>query len=311
MVKSESTKIVLGYVLICLIWGSTWLAIKIGLESVPPFLGAAFRFLIATAIMFALVYVRRVKIPRDTISLRLYILAGTCTFSLGYAFVYWGQQFIPSALASILFGTFPFFVAGFSWFLYKSEVLTWLKAAGILIGFTGVVVIFSEDLPSSMGEVSGMGMVAMIIAAMIQAFASVTVKKYGSNISTFALVSMGMLIGTCILFAISVATENWREAIIDAKAIGSVLYLATFGSVVTFGTMFWLLKRIEAVILSLSAFITPIIAVLLGVVVAREEFTKQLYIGSALVLMGILVSNIRELVVVIRQRWRKKRETQT
>lgn len=304
MLKSESTKVVLGYILICIIWGSTWLAIKIGLESIPPFLGAAVRFLIAAGIMFVLVHVRKIKIPWDGTSVRLYILAGTCTFSLGYAFVYWGQQYVLSALASILFGTFPFFVAALSWFVYKSEYITWLKAFGIIVGFAGVVIIFSEDVNYHLGEASFFGMLAIIGAAIIQAFASVTIKRYGAELSTFALVSMGMAIGTAILFAISIVTEDWSKTVIDAKAVGSVLYLATLGSVVTFGTMFWLLKRIEAVILSLSAFITPIVAIILGIVLAGEQFTAQIFTGSALVLTGILIANVQGLFFVMK--WKNR-----
>jgi len=300
--NSESTKVVLGYILICIIWGSTWLAIKIGLESIPPFLGAAVRFLLAAIIMATVVAVKKIPIPKHPLAIRLYILVGSCTFSLGYAFVYWGQQFVPSALASILFGTFPFFVAALSWFVYKSEYITVIKAVGIIIGFIGVVVIFSEDVTYHIGEASTLGMGALIIAAIIQAFASVTVKKYGYEISTFALITVGMAIGTCILFIISIATEDWSVTVIDANAIGSVLYLATFGSIVTFGTMFWLLKRIEAVILSLSAFITPIIAIILGIFVAGEEFTTQIFLGSALVLLGILIANLQGLLILLKRK---------
>jgi len=302
--KSESTKVILGYILICVIWGSTWLAIKIGLESIPPFLGAAVRFLLAAIIMFGIVAAKKIHIPRHSLAIRLYILVGCCTFSLGYAFVYWGQQFVPSALASILFGTFPFFVAALSWFVYKSEYITFVKAVGIVIGFIGVVVIFSEDVTYHIGDASTLGMGALIIAAIIQAFASVTVKKYGYEISTLALITVGMAIGTCILFIISIVTEDWSVTVIDAKAVGSVFYLATFGSIVTFGTMFWLLKRIEAVILSLSAFITPIIAIVLGVFVAGEQFTAQIFAGSALVLLGILVANLQGLFFLLKKRKR-------
>lgn len=278
------------------------MAIKIGLESIPPFLGAAVRFLIAAIIMTAVVAIKQVHIPRDPIAIRLYLVAGFFTFSLGYAFVYWGQQYVPSALASILFGTFPFFVAALSWFVYRIEYLTWIKVTGVLVGFIGVVIIFSEDLQYHPDDLSYFGMLAIIGAAIIQAFASVTIKKYGYQLSTFALVTVGMGIGTCILFIISIATEDWSVTVLDAKAVGSVMYLATFGSIVTFGTMFWLLKRIEAVILSLSAFITPIIAVLLGIFIAGEHFTTRIIIGSLLVLIGILIANLRGLYLVFKRK---------
>jgi drug/metabolite transporter (DMT)-like permease len=278
------------------------LAIKIGLESIPPFLGAAVRFLLAAIIMAGIVSIKKVRIPMDRIAIRLYLVAGFFTFSLGYAFVYWGQQYVPSALASILFGTFPFFVAALSWFVYRIEYLTWIKVTGVLIGFIGVVIIFSEDLQYHPDELSYLGMLAIIVAAIIQAFASVTVKKYGYQLSTFALVTVGMGIGTCVLFIISIATEDWSVTVLDAKAVGSVVYLATFGSIVTFGTMFWLLKRIEAVILSLSAFITPIIAVLLGIFIADEQFTTRILAGSGMVLIGILIANLRDLFLVFRRK---------
>jgi len=291
----------LGFTLMCLVWGSTWLVIKIGLESIPPFLGAAVRFLIASLIMYSIVVIRGVKIPKDPISVRLYILVGICSFSIGYSLVYWGQQYIPSALAAILFGTFPFFVAGMSWFVYKSEDITLSKVLGIVIGFIGVIFIFSEDVVNQFGEASFFGMLVIILAASIQAVVSVTIKKYGNGISTFALNTIGMSIGTSILFIISIIIEDWGQTVIDRKAIGSVLYLATFGTVVTFGLLFWLLKHIEAVKLSLLAFITPIIAVLLGTVFAEEEFTIQIYGGSALVLIGILISNIQELIATVKR----------
>lgn len=258
--------------------------------------------MIAAIIMTAVVRTKKIPIPLDRVSMRLYLIAGFFTFSLGYAFVYWGQQYVPSALASILFGTFPFFVAALSWFVYRIEYLTWVKVTGILIGFVGVVIIFSEDLQYHPDESSLFGMLAIIAAAIIQAFASVTVKKYGYQLSTFALVTVGMAIGTCVLFIISIATEDWSVTVLDAKAVGSVVYLATFGSIVTFGTMFWLLKRIDAVILSLSAFITPIIAVLLGLFIAGEHFTTRIITGSGLVLIGILIANLRGLFLVFKRK---------
>jgi drug/metabolite transporter (DMT)-like permease len=304
LLKSESTKVILGYILICIIWGSTWLAIKIGLESIPPFLGAAFRFLVATIVLFVIVSARKITIPRDKLSIRLYLLVGSFSFSTGYALVYWGQQFVPSALASILFGTFPFFVAALSWFVFKSEYLTLLKGVGVVLGFIGIVIIFSEDVTGQFGEATTLGMSFIVLSAVVQATASVTVKKYGYELSTYALNAVGMAIGTCILFLISIATEDWSTTVFDVKAVGSVLYLGTFGSVVTFGIMFWLLKRMEAVILSLSAFITPIIALLLGIFLAGEEFTRQLFLGSVFVLFGILIANLQGLFHVIKRKRR-------
>jgi drug/metabolite transporter (DMT)-like permease len=290
-VKSEGARVVFGYILICVLWGSTWLAIKIGLESLPPFLGAALRFAVAMLLFFLIIAVRRIPIPCDRRSLGLYTLVGVCTFSAGYALIYWGQQYVGTGLAAVLFGTLPFFVGGLSWFVFRSERLTTAKAAGILTGFAGIVVIFSEDVAAQYGESSLAGMLVIILAASIISFSTVMVKKYGKEIASFSLNAVAMGVGSALLLLLSVWTEDWSGAVFDGRAVVSVLYLATFGSVITFGILFWLLKRMEAVILSLSAFLTPIVALVLGAVIAREPFTMRLFAGTVLVLAGILIVN--------------------
>ncbi len=300
MFRSTSSRVVLGYILICLIWGSTWLAIKIGLESIPPFFGAAVRFLIATFISILIVWKGKSPIPLDKQSVYLYLTVGMCSFSIGFALVYWAQQYVPSGLASVLFATFPFFVAILSWYAVKTEKATFGKIAGVVLGFSGILIIFSEDISLHLGDASTVGMVLIIAAAIIQSVSAVSVKKYGGHISPFSLNAVAMGIGSLFLFICSFATEDLSGMSIDARAVGSVLYLSTFGSVVTFGTFFWLLKRMETVILSLSAFITPIIALILGIAVAGETMSGKILLGSTFVLGGILVANLRQLINVIR-----------
>jgi drug/metabolite transporter (DMT)-like permease len=311
MFQSTGSKVIAGYILISVIWGSTWLAIKIGLESIPPFFGAAVRFLLATAILFLIVRIRKTNIPRDSRSVRLYVVVGLSSFSFGYALVYWAQQFVPSGLAAILFATYPFFVAIMSWFTLRNESFSVTKLTGIILGFSGIIVIFSEDLTLHFNDGLMAGMVGIVLAAAVQSVSAVTVKRYGERLSPFALNAVGMAIGTVILFLISFITEDLSTIVVDGKAIGSVLYLSTLGSVVTFGTFFWLLKRMEAVILSLSAFITPIVAMVLGIIIAGEVFTGKILIGSVLVLLGIIVANLRPLIRVIKNRYVIRRSGNT
>jgi drug/metabolite transporter (DMT)-like permease len=303
MFKSTASKVIGGYILICILWGSTWLAIKIGLESIPPFFGAAVRFLLASLILLLIVRIRKTRIPTDSKSVRLYIAVGFSSFSISYALVYWAQQYVPSGLAAILFATYPFFVAILSWFTLKNESVSVGKIMGIIIGFSGIVLIFSEDLILHFDDRVMAGMAGLVLASAIQSVSAVTVKRYGEHLSPFALNVVGMAIGTFLLFIISMLTENWNTIVFDGKAIGSVLYLATLGSIVTFGTFFWLLKKMEAVILSLSAFITPIIAMMLGILIADEAFTGQILIGSMLVLSGIVIANLQQLILVIKNRY--------
>jgi drug/metabolite transporter (DMT)-like permease len=208
--------------------------------------------------------------------------------------VYWGQQYIPSGLASILFGIYPFAVALFSYFLLPSEQMTVWKMTGIVLGFAGMVAIFSNDITlASQNAVWGMG--AVVGSAVLQGFSIIVLKKYGDDIHPFAATLVPMSLSGVILIAAGCLLENTASEGFTGTAIFSILYLGIFGSVITFVNYFWLLKRVEAVYLSLVAFVTPIIAVILGVVLMREELQPRIFVGAGLVLCGIVVANARDL----------------
>ncbi|MEP0821227.1 MAG: EamA family transporter [Ignavibacterium sp.] len=283
-----------------MIWGTTWLAIKIGLRSMPPILGASLRFLLASLFLLGLIELRRIQFAKDEMFWKLGILMGFSSFAIPLALVYWGTQFIPTGLASILFATYPFAVALCSYFILPNERLTKPTLAGILLGFVGIYVIFASEF-SFQSSLGIEGMIAIILSSVLQAFALVTVKKYGGPYNTMSLNYVGMVIGGVLLAIMSFATENHEGIVFNQEAILSLVYLALFGSVVTFVTYFWLLKHVAAVLLSLTAFVTPIIAVVAGVIVFGEKLTVQIFIGSALVLGGIVVANSADLIAVLKR----------
>ncbi len=297
---STRLKVIIGIVVVCLIWGTTWVAIKIGLRSIPPMLGASLRFLLASLFLLGLIEFRRVQFAKDKIFWKLGILMGLSSFGIPLALVYWGTQFIPTGLASILFATHPFAVALCSYFMLPTEHLSRAKLGGIILGFIGVYVIFASEyeFQSTFGVE---GMIAIIASSALQAFALVTVKKYGRPYNPVSLNYVGMVIGGVLLAGTSFLMENHSGLVFNQGAILSLVYLALFGSVVTFVTYFWLLKHVEVVLLSLTAFVTPIIAVIAGVMVFDESFTTQMFAGSILVLAGILIANSTDLAAVLRR----------
>jgi drug/metabolite transporter (DMT)-like permease len=297
---STRLKVVVGIVVVCIIWGTTWLAIKIGLRSIPPMLGASLRFLLASLFLLGLIEFRKVSFARDRTFWNLGILMGLSSFGIPLALVYWGTQFIPTGLASILFATYPFAVALCSFIMLPDERLSRAKIGGIALGFVGVSVIFSSEhmFQSTFGVE---GMIAIVASSILQAFALVSVKKYGQPYNPVSLNYVGMVIGGVLLAVLSFLLEDHTGIVFNQEAILSLVYLALFGSVITFVTYFWLLKHVEVVLLSLTAFVTPIIAVIAGVVVFQESFTLQMLGGSVLVLAGILVANSTDLVVLIKR----------
>ena len=136
--NSERLRIWLAFLTSCLVWGSTWLAIKIGLDGVPPLLGAGLRFLFASAILYAIVRLTHTRIPRTPDAKRVYAVLAILSYTIPFAFVYWSEQYIPTGLARILFAAFPFWVGIFSHFMLEREPLNRFKVAGIAIGFAGM-----------------------------------------------------------------------------------------------------------------------------------------------------------------------------
>ena len=293
--KSTPLRIFLVYLLLCLIWGSTWLAIRASLESLTPFISLGSRFVLASIFILILMRIRGVALQKDKESIRLYFLMGFLSFVIPFGLVYWAEQFVPSGLASVLFGVYPFFVALFSFFRLPDESIGKLKIIGMSLGFLGIVVIFSDSFATDFSNLL-LGMIAIALSGIIQAWIAVTLKKSGNHLNPLSMNFIPMLIAGFSGLAVGLLFEDISKVRIDDTAIISVLYLAFFGSVVTFTSFYWLMKKINVVLLSLIAFITPIVALILGWIIYKETLTTQHIIGSLLVLVGLLFANLESVI---------------
>lgn len=302
--NSASVKIIFIYILICLIWGSTWIAIRFGLESLTPLISSGLRFTLAAAIIMFLMRIRGIKIQKDRTSVILYIIMGVFSFAVAFALVYWAEQFIPSGLASVLFGVYPFFVVILSYFFIPNEKIGMYKIAGLVIGFSGIIVIFSDQFSIDI-TIHFWGMAAVVLSGIIQAFIAVTIKKYGYHLNPLSMNFIPMLLSGIILLAAGFMMEDISSLKFDSNAVLSVTYLALFGSIVTFTSFYWLLKRISIVMLSLIAFITPVIALLLGWLMYDEVLLFNHISGSVMVLAGLLIANLSS---VFLQRNKKQKQ---
>jgi drug/metabolite transporter (DMT)-like permease len=291
--KSERPLVIAGFTAISIVWGSTWLAIKLGLESITPVFGVAMRFTLAAIVLLIILAARgeRLRFSRDT--LPLYLVLGVFSFSIPFVLVYWGEQYIGSGLASILFATYPFVVASFSHLFLPGERLNAFKVTGTLLGFAGVVVIFWTDLET--GTAGFPGMAAIVLSTVLQGFSLVMAKRMAKNVPPVQMTLGGMAVSLVILWAMAFSFEDPAVLRFDSAGIGSIVYLGTFGSVLTFVVYYWLLKRVEAIFLSLTSLITPILAVILGALVLGEILNTRVYGGAAMVLLGILVANGKDL----------------
>ncbi|MFA7228204.1 MAG: EamA family transporter [Melioribacteraceae bacterium] len=292
---SEKLKIAAGYILICLIWGSTWLAIRVGLDYLTPLISSGIRFFLASIFVFIFMKFAGIKLQKDPASLKLYLILSLFSFVIPFALVYWAEQFIPSGLASIVFAVMPFCVILFSKIAFPDDRISFNQLFGVILGFSGIVIIFSENLTLDLSK-QLLGIIAVLVSSAMQASIGVTVKKYGKHLNPLSMHLVPLFIAGLILIFASLIFENSADWIFNFASVSSIIFLAFFGTVVTFTTYYWLLKRISIVILSLSAFITPIVAVILGWLVMNENFSLQTLAGSAFVLIGILFANFSGLV---------------
>ncbi|MEK7818349.1 MAG: EamA family transporter [Bacteroidota bacterium] len=288
------SRIILGYVTVCLVWGSTWLVIKFGVVDVTPMLAASIRLFIASVILFSIIQFRRIKIHWTKESRKLYVIIALTAYAIPFALMYWGSQYVPSGLNSLLFAFFPFAVAIFSFFMLPHERPTPSKIIGIVLGFIGLYWIFSSDIQITNSNTL-YGMIAVIISATLNAYNIVYTKKSGQEISAFVLTFVPMFYSSILLLFGSFIFESYTHVRFTPTAVFSIMYLAILGSVIAFVSYYWLLKHLKTAIISFTAFITPIIALLLGSTIGGEPLSKNIFVGAIFVSIGIFIANFDEL----------------
>jgi drug/metabolite transporter (DMT)-like permease len=279
----------LVFAVLCLIWGTTWAVIQIGLEGIPPFTGVAIRFAVAALLLIALALAMGVKLGRAPHERALWLVNGLLSFTISYGVVYWAEQWVPSGLAAVLFATYPLFVAIIGHFVLPSEALTRREILGVLLAFGGVSIIFSEDFSALGGTKVAFASVVMLASPLAAAGGSIAVKRWGSGIHPFSITAVPMALTAVVTGAVALLVERERTLDWNPVSVGALLYLAIAGSAVTFTLYYWLLRYLPVKRLALIAYVIPIIAVAIGVL-RGEPLTARILIGSAVVVLGVGLS---------------------
>lgn len=274
---------------LCLVWGGTWLAIKIGLSDAPPFLSAAARFLIACLLLFPFIWRKKLALPKTKKEISAILVTGFCMYALSYALVYWAEQYVPSGLTAIIFSTLPFLVALFAHFLLPAEPFTLPKTVGMVVGFAGIGLIFWEGAGIA-GSRQFLGMLLLLGSPLATSYANVLTKRDLHDVHPAVIAGLQMALGFVLLSVLGFAFERFADFHLTHRSLGSLAYLATFGSVFAFATYYWLLKRVEATKLSLIAFVTPVVALIVGALFGDEHLSAKIASGSALVVLGIAIA---------------------
>jgi len=281
------------FVVLCCIWGSTWMFIKLGLRDLPPLSFAAARFLLATLILSAVAAARRAPLPRGRGEWWMLAQTGVLAFTLNYGLVFWGEQHISSGLAALLQATIPVFGMLIAHAYLPGERLNARKLAGALLGVAGVGVIFSNQLASE-GRLALWGSAAIVVGALSVAWANVLVKAKGKALDPSVLAAGQMACGLVPLAAAGVALEgNPLGLRWTALAVVCLLYLTLVGSVAAFLLFYWLVRRVDVTKTMLIALVTPLAAVALGFVALGERPEWRTLAGGALIISGIALVVLR------------------
>jgi len=275
------------FILLTLVWGTTWAAIRVGLAGMPPFTSVAIRFAIATVILLTIAKALKVRLGAEPHEKTLWVVNGALFFSVSYGVVYWSEQYVPSGLAAILFATFPLLVTLFAHLLLPGEPFRFRAGFGTLVAFAGIVVIFSEDLGKIGGPKTELAAAVLLLSPLVSALSSVSIKKWGAAIHPISLAAMPMAIATVVMTVLALTFERDRPIVWSRASIGSLAYLSVFGSAMTFTLYYWLLRHVRASHVALIAYATPVIAVATGVLFLNEPLTSRVLFGGAFVIAGV------------------------
>jgi drug/metabolite transporter (DMT)-like permease len=275
------------YALLVAIWSSTWVAIKIGLDDTPPLLGAGVRFALAGVGLLVLASLRGRSLRTDR---ALAVVLGILPFAGTYGLIYWGEQYVPSGLAAVLFGVLPIYVALLASVALRDEPLRARLFLGVVLALGGLVVAFSESVALGDSQYALVAAIACVAAPVGPAIGNITTKRRGAGVDALVLNGWAATAGGCLLLVVSALSEEWGAAAWSAGAIGSIAYLAVFGTALAFVTLTRLLLELPAVTISFIALLLPFGALAFGAAVYGEPLTVAELGGAALVAAGIAVA---------------------
>jgi drug/metabolite transporter (DMT)-like permease len=286
-VRPLDWKIPAAWLTLCLVWSSTWLAIKVGLRDLPPISFVAIRFVIATLVLVALSVGRGRLLPATAADYLVLAVTGVLMFAVNYTAVFWGELYVSSGLAAVLQTTITIFGMLFAHWMLPDEPLRVQKLTGALIAIGGVILICGRLLNFG-GVLAFWGGVAIALGGAAAAFSNVLLKQRAITLAPAMLAAWQMIFGTVPMLILGAIVDgNPARFHWTGTSVFCLLYLAVIGSSLTFLLLYWLLPRMTVTNLQTISLITPPGAVMLGWALGGEKFPLWSLFGAAVVLVGV------------------------
>ncbi len=282
-----------AFVILGLIWGSSFLWIKIGVENITPSVLVTLRISFGLMGLLVVMAVQRQSFPRDRNTILKYIFMGVFNLVLPFLLITWGETRIDSSMAAILNGAQPLFVIVIANFWLHDEKITLPRLGGLIIGFIGVVVLVAQDLKPGSQQGDILGQLAVILAAISYATALTFSRKYLRGTKPVVQSTMILVVGAIIMWAITPITN--RPLILPSTPLTwlAVIWLGLLGLCIAYLLFFYLNNAWGPTRASLVTYIFPIVGVFLGIIFLNEQPSWNMILGSALVVGGIIVVNLK------------------
>src|SRR5579883_3230426 len=288
-------KTLLAFSIIYFVWGSTFLAIRIGVHEVPPLLLAAMRFLVAGLVLYGWTLARGERSPSWRQWVSASILA-ILIFLIDYGLLFWAEQRVPSGVAAVMMATIPVFMALSEIIFLRTQKLTVRLSVALLIGLGGVVVLVSRSLNLGGAPIDRMGAVALLIASMSWSVSSSVARKVPLPPSKVMSSGAQMLAGGVFLAIAAAARGEFRgfhPASVSRGAWIALAYLIVAGSIVGFTAYVWLIHHESPTKVGTYAYVNPVVAVVLGYFFGGEALGMRTILGTACVLVSVALITIR------------------
>ena len=283
----------LAWIAVCVLWGTTYLGIRVALETIPPALVGALRYIVAGVALAAILLARGERLPGFSTWKGLALL-GFLMIAIGNGGVIWAQQWVPSGIAAVVVAASPFWMAGFEAVLPNGERLTSGAVAGLVIGFAGILILVWPELSAGgeLGRQFAAGVVALQLACIGWALGSSYSRRHARQENALGAAAVQMILGGVFMAIIATVRGEWSLLTFTWRSAVAELYLVVFGSLVGYSAYVYALKHLPISTVSLYAYINPVIAVVLGTVLLAEPFGWRVVIGAAVVFSGVAVVRV-------------------
>lgn len=273
---------------VCLFWGTTYLAIRIGVRTIPPGLFGGLRFLTAGLIFLAYLRWRGHAFPQRRELLDM-VIVGIALLAISNGLVIWAEQWVPSSIAALLVATLPFWMAGFEAVVPAGERLTLRKVMGIVIGFSGLVILFAPEIKTSFDIAYLKGVLALLFAPFCWAAGSMYSKSRPAKSHPLMAATLQMIVAGIVLLLVGTLAGEGQRFSFDLEGLAATVYLVVFGSIVGYGSFIYALAKLPATKVSMYAYVNPVIAVLLGWLILSERMDWNVILATAVVLLGVVL----------------------